>query len=293
MHVPSRLVLVLFAVGTSSGCAALGPLSPLGPIEREYLFPRSSGSASRAQVDAGDGGTDAWITTADEVKLHGRFYAHDNPKAVVLFCHGNGGTVASWSEVGRRLNRRHQMTVLVFDYRGYGKSAGEPSENGVYKDGQAARSWLAAKTGVRESDIVLIGRSLGGAVAVDLAVHGGTRGLVIESSFSSLPDVVGAHAPWMAPHLNMTQRMNSAAKIAHYHGPLLQSHGEGDRLIPIELARKLYDAAPGKKEFFVIKGAGHNNRGGEEYEAALDRFIDSLPPVRMALGTDGRSTASR
>jgi uncharacterized protein len=285
-----RLILVILAVGSSSGCAALGPLSPLGPVEREYLFARNSASAARAQVE--DSGTDVWITTADGVELHGRFYAHDNPRAVVLFCHGNGGSVASWSEVGRRLNGRHQMAVLVFDYRGYGKSAGQPTENGVYKDGRAALRWLADKTGLRESDIVLIGRSLGAAVAVDLAVHGGARGLILESSFSSLPDVVAAHAPWMAPHFMMTQRMNSASKITHYHGPLLQCHGDADRLVPIELARKLFDAAPGRKEFVVIKGANHNDPAGNEFEIALDRFVNSLPPVETLRVAGGRSRGS-
>src|SRR5439155_9610288 len=110
----------------------------------------------------------------------------------------------------------------VFDYRGYGKSEGVPTEEGLLRDAQAARRWLAQRTGVRESQMVLMGRSLGGAVAVHLAAEGGARGLILESTFSSLPDVAAEHLPWLLPYWMMTQRFDSAEKIKRYQGPLLQ-----------------------------------------------------------------------
>ena len=128
-----------------------------------------------------------------------------------------------------------------------------------------------------------MGRSLGGAVAVDLAADGGARALVLASTFTSLPDVGSHHMPWMLPHLIMTQRMNSLKKIKNYHGPLLQSHGDADRVIPIELGRKLFDAAPGPKRFIVMPGADHNEPQSEEYRRALDEFIASLPPQPTSL----------
>lgn len=271
------LFFVLFLVASLSGCAAMGPLSPLGPVERAIVFAATRDVTQVTDVE--NDGADAWFTTSDGIKLHGRFFDQEQPRAVVLFCHGNAGSVAGWIEVARELHRRHQFAVLVFDYRGYGRSAGYPSEDGVFRDGRAARMWLAERTGIEESDVVLMGRSLGGAVAVDLATDGEARGLVLENTFSSLPDVAAVHLPWIVPHLNMTQRMNSAEKIARYQGPLLQSHGDADSLIPIALARKLHAAAPGRKEFVVIPGADHNDPAGEDYAKALDRFVDSLPAV--------------
>ena len=273
MRSPFRRLVIACSTICVAGCAALGPLSPLRPLERGIIF--SPSTTPRDAITA-DGGADAWFTADDGVRLHGRYFAHPEPRAVVLFCHGNAGSVATWSEVGRQLNQRHRFTVLVFDYRGYGKSAGIPTEEGILLDGRAARKWLARKAEVGESDLLLMGRSLGGAVAVDLAADGGARGLILENTFSSLPDVAATHLPWIAPHLNMTQRLNSAAKIANYHGPLLQSHGDADRLIPVSLARKLYAAAPGRKHFLLIPGADHNDPPGEDYDRALDEFVDQL-----------------
>ena len=116
---------------------------------------------------------DAWFTAADGTKIHGWYAPHAKPLAVVLFCHGNGGNVTYRAEVIRMLHDRVGVTVLVFDYRGYGKSEGSPDEAGVLADARAARTWLAEKTGVAENQIVLMGESLGGAVAVDLAAADG------------------------------------------------------------------------------------------------------------------------
>jgi fermentation-respiration switch protein FrsA (DUF1100 family) len=268
-------LLIAFLCSHACGCAALGPLSPLRPLERSLVF-----SPSRTPPDQkekpGDV-PDVWFQSDDGIRLHGQCFDHPKPRAIALFCHGNAGSVETWSQVGRYLKQRHQLTVFVFDYRGYGKSAGDPTEIGVLRDGRAARKWLSEHAGVKEAEILLIGRSLGGAVAVDLASKDGARGLVLESTFSSLPDVAAAHAPWIAPHWNMTQRMDSASKIVDYKGPLLQSHGDSDRLIPVELAKKLYAAAPGKKRFYLIPGKDHNDPEGESYAEALDEFIDGLP----------------
>ena len=177
------------------------------------------------------------------------------------------------------LREQHHVAVLLFDYRGYGRSEGTPDEQGILRDARAARCWLAERTEVAESDIVLMGRSLGGAVAVDLAAEDGARGLVLASTFSSLPDVAAHHVPWLLPRWNMTQRFNSAEKIARYKGPLLQAHGDADRLVPIQSARKLYEAANEPKQFLVIPGADHNDPQNEEFRERLDRFFDQLPPA--------------
>lgn len=255
---------------TQPGCAGLGSYSPLFSVERSLIY-QPAADAHRA-ADANE----VYFTSDDGKRLHGRFFDHPQRRAVVLYCHGNAGSVESWSLAALELNQRHQCAVFVFDYRGYGKSEGTPSEEGLLLDAKAARRWLAQKAGVKEKDIILLGRSLGGGVAVDLAAKDCARGLILESTFSSLPDVAEHHVPWLLPHLNMTQRFNSVDKIKHYHGPLLQCHGESDRLIPITLGRKLHDAAPGRKQFITIPGGDHNDPPNEEFHQALIRFIDEL-----------------
>ncbi len=170
---------------------------------------------------------------------------------------------------------KQQCSVFLFDYRGYGKSEGTPTETGVLHDARAARRWLAQRAGVQEKDIVLLGRSLGGGVAVDLAASDGARGLILQSTFPSLPEVAAYHLPWMLPRWLMSERFDSISKIKHYHGTLLQSHGDRDTLIPIDLAKQLYAAAPGKKTFITIPNAGHNTTPDEAYHQVLQQFLDS------------------
>ncbi|EDL60191.1 alpha/beta hydrolase [Gimesia maris] len=260
------------------GCASLGPLSPLVPVERTLVyqpspFPEPGSLPENLPFE------DAWFEAEDGTRLHGWFLGHPKPRAVALFCHGNAGNIVSRGETLKILQERHGLAIMTFDYRGYGKSEGKPSERGILQDARAARAWLASRAGVEETEIVLMGRSLGGAVAVDLAAQDGARGLVLASTFSSLPDAAAHHMPWMFPNLNMTQRLNSAGKIGNYSGPLLQSHGDKDLLIPIELGRKLFDAAGEPKQFFVLPGAGHNDPQPEEYRRVFDEFIASLPPA--------------
>jgi len=259
-----------------AGCAWMGPLSPLAPIEHSLLYhPTPFPDARSLPNDLPF--EDVWFTSEDGTNLHGWYLGHPQPRAVVLFCHGNAGNIVSRGESLWILNQRHGLAVMTFDYRGYGKSAGRPSERGILQDARAARTWLASRAGVAEADVVLMGRSLGGAVAVDLAARDGARGLVLASTFPSLPEVAAHHLPWALPNLNMTQRLNSAKKIRHYVGPLLQSHGNADELIPIELGRKLFDAAPGPKRFIVIPNGRHNDPQTAEYRTAFDEFIGSLP----------------
>jgi uncharacterized protein len=165
---------------------------------------------------------------------------------------------------------------MMFDYRGFGKSEGLPTEKGVLLDARAARKWLAERTTVEEGQIVVMGESLGGGVAVDLAAKDGARGLILESTFTSLPDVASGILPYTPVRYLMRNRLDSLAKITEYHGPLLQAHGDDDRLIPIALAKKLHEAAPGPKQFVTIPGAGHNWSPTPEYVQQLNQFIEHL-----------------
>lgn len=221
---------------------------------------------------------DAWFEAADGTRLHGWYAPHDGAPAVVLMAHGNAGNLSHRIDHIRRMNRSLGLSVMVFDYRGYGHSEGTPNEAGILADARAARTWLAERAGIAERDIVLLGESLGGGVMVDLAARDGARGLVLENTFTSLPDVAALHYPMFPVRLLMRNRLESIDKIADYHGPLLQTHGEADNIIPYQLGKRLFDAANQPKRFISLPGHDHNDPLPRVYYDALGEFINSLPP---------------
>src|SRR5262249_35075603 len=162
---------------------------------------------------------DAWFE-ADGNKLYGWFAEAKEPRAVVLFAHGNAGNISDRRFMLQLYRDKLNASILVFDYRGYGRSEGTPNEEGILADARAARKWLAERAKVREQDIVIVGHSLGGGVAVDLAAKDGARGLVLESTFSSLPDAAAGQFPLLPYRALMHNRLDSASKISNYHGPL-------------------------------------------------------------------------
>jgi hypothetical protein len=222
---------------------------------------------------------DAWFEADDGVKLHGWYAGHDDPRAVILFCHGNAGNVTHRADTLRTLHEFVGASVLIFDYRGYGRSEGSPYEEGVLADARAARAWLATREGIAEQEIVVMGRSVGGGVAVDLAAKDGARGLVVESTFSSLPDVGAYHYRWLPVRWVMRTRFDSLSKIADYHGPFLQSHGNADTIVPYRFGRRLFDAANDPKTFITIPGRDHNDPQTRPYYDTLITFLDALDEV--------------
>ena len=220
---------------------------------------------------------DAEFQAADGTKLHGWFVPAENPSAVVLFCHGNAGNLTHRVDLMQVMQNYVGASVLVFDYRGYGRSEGSPDEPGVLQDARAARKWLAGRTGVAETDIVLMGESLGGGVAVDLAAKDGARGLVLEDTFTSLPDMAAYHYWWLPVRLLMRSKLDSLSQIKNYRGPLLMSHGESDSIVPIEFAKRLYEAANEPKQFIAQAGADHNDARSGEFYQELKKFLEALP----------------
>jgi fermentation-respiration switch protein FrsA (DUF1100 family) len=171
------------------------------------------------------------------------------------------------------------VSILVFDNRGYGPSEGVPDETGILADARAARAWLARRTGTAEQEIVLFGRSLGGAVLVDLAAKDGARALILQSTFSSLPDVAGYHYPFLPVRWVMRTRLNAAATIGDYTGPLLQFHGTADQVVPIKFGRRLFEAATTTdKEFIELPGYDHNDDDWAAVRLPIKAFLDRLEP---------------
>jgi fermentation-respiration switch protein FrsA (DUF1100 family) len=216
------------------------------------------------------------FAAGDGTRLTGWYLPREKPSAVVLFACGNGGNMSYWADYFKALQQQLNATVMGFNYRGYGTSEGAPSERGVLDDARSARRWLAGKTGVAENQIVLIGRSLGGGVAVDLAGDG-CRALVVESTFTSLPDVASRIYPYLPVRWVMRSRFDSLRKIAAYEGPLFVSHGDADELIPHSMGRALHDAAAGRtKHFYTIPDGGHNDPQPSAYFTELAAFLGRL-----------------
>jgi uncharacterized protein len=265
----SGLVFTIF-----SGCLSVSQssTSPLLSLEQRIVFRPVTYPKGNWALDPGV--EDAWFQSFDGTELHGWYAAAQQPRAVVLFAHGNAGNITDPRPILHLFRDQMNASILAFDYRGYGRSCGRPSENGVLDDARAARMWLATRAGIPEADAVLVGHSLGGGVAVDLAARDGARGLVLLSTFTSLPDAAASHVP---VRRLMHMHFDSLAKIGSYHGPLLQTHGDADRVIPFELGKRLFEAANEPKQFVRICDGGHADLITPDSTRALDEFLNSLP----------------
>jgi fermentation-respiration switch protein FrsA (DUF1100 family) len=219
---------------------------------------------------------DVHFTAADGTALHGWYLPHAKPRGVVLFCHGNAGNITHREEILRRLHDATGVTVFIFDYRGYGRSKGKPNEAGVLTDARAARDWLCRRENVAPDKLILMGESLGGAVAVDLAAEKGARGLILESTFTSLRDVGAYHFPWLPVRLLVRTQLDALATIKNYRGPLLQSHGDQDTIVPYKFGQRLFEAANEPKQFVTFPGGDHNDLRGLTYYETLGQFVAGL-----------------
>jgi fermentation-respiration switch protein FrsA (DUF1100 family) len=165
--------------------------------------------------------------------------------------------------------------VFIVDYRGYGRSEGKPNESGVYLDARAAWEYLTAERGIAGERIVVFGKSLGGAVAVDLAAEVTPAGLIVQSSFCSVPAMARVHYPFV-PGWMVRTKMDSLSKIGAVVCPKLFIHSRNDEIVPIEQGRALFEAAVGEKRFVEIEGASHNETwlvGGDSYRQAIRDFV--------------------
>jgi fermentation-respiration switch protein FrsA (DUF1100 family) len=216
-----------------------------------------------------------WLESGDGTKLFGWFVPHLQPELALLYCHGNGEHVADNADLLPILRDELQASVLIFDYRGYGHSEGRPYEAGLIADGCAAQRWLAARMEIEPGDVVVMGRSIGAGVAVALAAENGARALVIENAFSRLTDAAAQLYSWLPVRVLMRNRYDSIARIAGYQGPVFQSHGTADSIVPIELGRRLFAAVPSAdKQFVELVGHGHNDAPPRRYYRQIAEFLN-------------------
>ncbi len=219
----------------------------------------------------------AEFTSADGTKLHGWYFPIAGSKRAILYSHGNGEDVAANGEFISFLSESLHASVLIYDYRGYGHSAGSPNEAGCIADGDAAQKWLADRAGIAPRDVILIGRSLGTGVSVALAAQNGCRALILENAFPSMVSIAAQHYPWLPVRWIMRNRYDNLDRIKHYNGPLWQSHGCDDTIIPIAAARTLFDASPSKnKKWFEYPNCGHNDPRPGVYYDELATFLATL-----------------
>lgn len=209
------------------------------------------------------GAEDVWFEVAGGTRLHGWFVraARQPSSATVIYMHGNGGNVSYLDWMGESLADRG-FDVLLFDYRGYGRSGGEVSdERGIYEDADAAYDYVTKTRGVPAEKVVLYGQSLGTAAAVDVAARKPCGAVILESGFSSASDMAATILPWLPrfAHRLVRNRFDSVRKLPAVRCPVLVSHGDRDELIPVEHGRKLFAAAPEPKRLVIVRGAGHNN----------------------------------
>lgn len=256
--------------------AYVGVLLMLMAFERSLVYPVPSPAEGNWNA-AEFGAVDVEFASEDGTRLHGWYVEHADPRCQMLFCHGNGEHVGFMGDQLVALSRRLEVSVFAYDYRGYGRSAGKPFEQGVLADSEAAHRWLAERSGVQVDDIVLYGRSIGGGVAVHLAAEMGARALIVERTFHSLVDVAADLYPWLPVRWVMRNRYPSVERIARYDGPLLQLHGEADRIVPIESGRKLFAASPSLNKAFVQQpGMTHNSLTPKKFYQQVDDLLDAL-----------------
>ena len=215
------------------------------------------------------------LTTSDSEKITAWWIPAQNERAVLLFCHGNAGNISHRLDSIDIFNRLG-LSVLIFDYRGYGASTGSPSENGTYLDGEAAWRYLVEVRKKQPEKIILFGESLGGAVAAEIASRHKAGGLILMSSFTSIPELAGSLYPFLPVKLLSKFRYSTIDKIGSITAPKLIIHSPDDEIIPFALGRVLYEKAAQPKQFLQIKG-GHNEgflESGELYVQGIKDFLD-------------------
>ena len=265
----AALLLGVLLLGFISGCWNWF-------VESQVFFPDTT--IEKTPVDFNLPFEDVWFTSSDSVRLNGWLIPASSPNRLLLFCHGNAGNISHRLD-NVRLLYSMGISVFIFDYRGYGLSQGSISEKGFYLDSEAAyevaREW-AEKHGAK---LVIFGRSLGGIAATHLGATKRCDGLILESTFTNMGAMASAHFPLPFAETLLKHRLNAAGQIVQVRVPILFFHGDRDKVVPIKLGRKLFEAAPNPKEFVVIPGAGHNDTyfvGGSAYFKKIESFFGNL-----------------
>ena len=222
---------------------------------------------------------DVELTTSDGVKLHGWFVAQESgaraagarPKFTILYLHGNAGNLSHRREWIRKLATL-PADVFAIDYRGYGRSEGEPSEEGVYLDAEAAYHYLTGERGVEPSGLVVYGKSLGGGPECELALRRPCAGLILQSTFTSIPDMAREVVPLFPAGWFMATEFDNLSKVDRIAAPKLIVHSRADEIVPYAMAERLFEAAAEPKKLVTFERPGHNDLAAEQGDRLMEAF---------------------
>lgn len=241
--------------------------------DRLVFFPAKDGDWTRPA-----GVEDARFKAADGTELHSWYWTTPDARYTVLLCHGNAGNITDRKYVCEAL-RGLGVNVLALGYRGYGKSEGSPSEDGLYQDGVAAWEYLVNERGIQPSRIVVLGQSLGSSVATHVAAERECAGLILEAPMASAGHMASKVIPFPPLGWAARVRLNNLGTIGRVRCPVLIVHGTADRVIPFSQGKRVFEAAGEPKRFVVLEGGDHNDlwddRSGD-YMNAIKQFLRDL-----------------
>ena len=275
----ARIVTAKILIGLTLLCL-LAVLLFWPHIEKRFVFfPTAEISQTPAAV--GLAYEEVFFTTGDGLRLHGWFVPGSGDVTWVWF-HGNGGNISHRVEELDSLRRKLGINQFIFDYRGYGRSEGTPSEEGTYQDARAVLAYLHSRPDVAAGKIVYFGRSLGAAVAVELAAIYPPLGLVLVAAFTSVGDMAQLMFPYLPVRFMVKGHYDSLRRIRQVRSPLLVMHGDLDITVPLSQGEKLFRAANAPKRFHLLTGVGHNDtyKAGQGYWETLDEFLAYLSVPR-------------
>jgi fermentation-respiration switch protein FrsA (DUF1100 family) len=256
------VTVLVFAggIGSTAGCCA---------IENKMVYAPTRCAASPLPPPPSLV-QDVELHTADGTAIHARFCPFPGSTGAVLYCHGNAGNLEGRAPPVRALWMAVRESVLIFDYPGYGRSAGEA---GCYAAAEAAYDWLGQTQHIAPEQIVLYGESLGGGVAVDLAIRRPHRALVLVKTFTSIPDVAQSLFDPLPVRWLVSNRFDNLGKIGRCRRPIFIAQGNGDRLVPFWQGERLRDASGGRATFFTLQKSDHNDPLPPAFYEALQKFL--------------------
>ena len=245
-------------------------------MERSSIYyPRREVEATPDEIDLRF--EDVYFTSSDGVKLNGWFIPAENPRGTVLVCHGNAGNIGHRLDKIRIFNELG-LNVFIFDYRGYGRSAGSPSEKGTYLDARAAYDHLMSRDDIDKEKIVVYGKSLGGAIAIDLATRVPVRAVISNSAFTSTVDMAKGMYPFLPVKYFVSMKYDTISKVGRLKAPKLIIHSGEDEIVPFRHGERLFEAAAEPKEFYRMRGE-HNDSiyvYEEEFKRNIHLFLESV-----------------
>lgn len=258
---------VLFLIGLYVVVVAV-----MWSFENSFVYPRSI-AADHWEEPPDRAIDEATFPSADGNTIHGWYLPVAESKQVFIICHGNAGNLSMRGKSLLRFNELLGCNVLIFDYPGYGKSTGKPSEAGCYASADAAIHWLRDVKGIPPERVILYGDSLGGGIAVEAALRHPVSALILCKTFTSAPAAAKRRFFWIPVYWLMSNRFDNLSKMPRLRCPVFIASATLDEVVRFEMGKELFDAAPEPKEFMALEGERHNDRLTVEFLLALKAFL--------------------